>query len=63
LIEIINLTSSDILDSVKECWTRLEGKYVGIDRELEDQKKFWSVLNNHRYFSRYHGYIHDDAKM
>jgi putative glycosyltransferase (TIGR04372 family) len=37
-IEIINLTSSDILDSVKECWTRLEGKYVGIDGELEDQR-------------------------
>jgi hypothetical protein len=23
---------------VKECWTRLEGKYVGIDGELEDQR-------------------------
>jgi ABC-type multidrug transport system fused ATPase/permease subunit len=56
-------SSEYILATVEEGWKRLEGTWVDTKNDIEEQKKFWSVLNNHRYFSRYHGYIHDDAKM
>ena len=62
-IKIINLSKEEILATVEEGWKRLEGTWVDTKNDIEEQKKFWSVLINHRHFSRYHGYIHDDAKI
>jgi putative glycosyltransferase (TIGR04372 family) len=62
-IKIINLSKEEILAVIEEGWKRLEGTWVDTKNDIEEQKKFWSLLINHRYFSRYHGYIHDDAKI
>ena len=62
-IKIINLSKEEILAVVEEGWKRLEGAWVDTKNDIEEQKKFWSILINHRYFSRYHSYIHDDAKI
>ena len=62
-IKIINLSKEEILAIVEEGWKRLEGTWVDTKNDIEEQKKFWSVLINHRYSSRYHGYIHHDAKI
>jgi len=62
-IKIINLSKEEILATVEEGWKRLEGTWVDTKHDIEEQKKFWSILINYRYFSRYHSYIHDDAKI
>ena len=58
-----NLSKEEILATVEEGWKRLEGTWVDTKHDIEEQKKFWSILINYRYFSRYHSYIHDDAKI
>jgi len=62
-IQIINLSQEDILMTVKESWSRLEGTWVDTRSDEENQKKFWSILVNHRNSSECHGYIHKEAKI
>jgi hypothetical protein len=62
-IKIINLSKEEILATVEEGWKRLEGTWVDTKNDIEEQKKFWSVLINHKYFSRYHGYIHKKSRI
>ena len=49
--------------TVKESWSRLEGTWVDTRSDEENQKKFWSILVNHRNSSECHGYIHKEAKI
>ena len=62
-IQIINLSQEDILMTVKESWSRLEGTWVDTSGDEENQKKFWNILVNHRNSSEDHGYIHKEAKI
>ena len=62
-IQIINLSQEDILMTVKESWSRLEGTWVDTRSDEENQKKFWNILVNHRNSSECHGYIHKEAKI
>jgi len=61
-IKIINLSKEEILATVEEGWKRLEGTWVDTKNDTEEQKKFWSILINHKNLG-YHGYIHEDAKI
>ena len=62
-IKIINLSKEEILATVEEGWKRLEGTWVDTKNDTEEQKKFWSILINHKNSSGCHGYIHEDAKI
>ena len=52
-----------MLSAVKECWARVIGTWVDTKNDIEEQKKFWSILINHKNSSGCHGYIHEDAKI
>ena len=62
-IEIIDLTSTEILAAVQEFWLRLSGldSYTRIERDLQD--KFWGTLKSWSEFNSHHGVIHNKASV
>ena len=61
-ITIVDLSSDEIKDVVVEIVDRINGEWVdhNLDKELQDQ--FWKILRASKGFSKYHGYIHPDAR-
>jgi len=59
-IEIIDLSSDEILESVKEFWYRLQGTWNDTDEDLERQKRFMEILKTCSDFSMYHRWIHSE---
>ena len=61
-ITIVDLSSDEIKDVVVEIVDRINGEWVdhNLDKELQDQ--FWEILRASKGFSKYHGYIHPDAR-
>jgi len=61
-IAILDLTSAEIKDVVIELVERISGKWVegSLDKELQDQ--FLKILRASKGFSKWHGYIHPEAR-
>tara|TARA_B100001013_G_scaffold201679_1_gene122174 strand:- start:360 stop:1604 length:1245 start_codon:yes stop_codon:yes gene_type:complete len=75
-IDIKNLSSNEILESVKECWEDVTNNF-SIKRNISAQKEFWSILmktqekyhgmtlplSNTQFLEKKHGWIHPQARM
>ena len=61
-IAILDLTSDEIKDVVIDLAERISGNWVegSLDKELQDQ--FWKILRASEGFSKFHGYIHPEAR-
>lgn len=62
-INIIDLTSKEILLSTQECWQRIEGKWIDNEEEVNKQKKFWRILKKSKDFSKCHGWKHPNSRI
>jgi putative glycosyltransferase (TIGR04372 family) len=62
-IEIINLTSEEILSAVKECWGINYGSLVYGDTDALNQDKFIKILTSNINSCKGHGFVHKDAKI
>jgi len=61
-IEIIDLTSEEILAAVQEQWQRLQGTWVDTDEDRDRHHRFWEILKSHPHFHNYHGWIHPQSR-
>ena len=62
-IKIIDLTPEDILAVVQERWQRVQGTWVDTEADINRQDRFWEILKAHPDFSKYHGWIHPEARV
>lgn len=62
-IQVVDLTSQDILDAIQEQEQRLLGSWVDTDDDLNRQKCFWEILKKFPEFSIYHNWIHPEARV
>jgi putative glycosyltransferase (TIGR04372 family) len=61
-IQIIDLTSEEILMTVQEQWQRLQGTWIDTEADQDRHHQFWEVLNSHPDFNKYHGWIHPQSR-
>jgi putative glycosyltransferase (TIGR04372 family) len=62
-IEVINLSPNEILNTVKECWGRLDGTYMVTENDVNNQEVFWKKLLSHENSKGYHCFIHKEARI
>ena len=62
-IQVDELNPSEITEPVLEMEARLSGSWEETDEDLELHKKFWSKLRQWPNFSKYHGWIHPEARL
>ncbi|AXX16260.1 TIGR04372 family glycosyltransferase [Leptospira borgpetersenii] len=62
-IMIENLSSEDISEAVLELESRLRGKWIETDEDKELQERFWKELKGWENFSKYHGWLHPEARV
>jgi len=62
-IEIIDLSPDEILDTVKECWGRINGTYIDTEGDIDNQKVFWKKLLSHENSKGYHCFVHKEARI
>jgi putative glycosyltransferase (TIGR04372 family) len=62
-IQISDLNSSEITETVLEMESRLSGTWVGTEEDTELHEKFWSALCDWPDFPKYHGWIHPEARL
>ncbi len=62
-IQVSDLNPSEIVEPVLEMETRLSGAWVETDEDTELHEKFWSTLRAWPKFSKYHGWIHPEARL
>jgi putative glycosyltransferase (TIGR04372 family) len=62
-ISIRDLTPTEITDAVLELEARLAGKWNVDEDEVRLHKRFWASMKAHPDFSKYHGWIHPDARV
>ena len=58
-----DLDPSEITETVLEMEARLSGTWVETDEDIELHEKFWSELRAWPKFSKYHGWIHPEARL
>jgi hypothetical protein len=57
-IQVIDLTSEEILAAVQEQWQRLQGTWIDTKADQDRHHQFWEILKSHPHFHDYHGWIH-----
>ncbi|MDI7201782.1 glycosyltransferase, TIGR04372 family protein, partial [Leptospira santarosai] len=62
-ILIEDLSEDDILNVVLELESRLNNSWVDFNGNEEFENKFWRVLSNWKNFSKYHGWLHPEARV
>ena len=62
-IEIIDLSSHEILLAVQEAWLTIEGKWVESDYNTQRQERFWEIFRSYPDFHKYHGWIHPKSRV
>jgi len=62
-IDINDLSGDQIKNAVLEMETRLSGKWLDTRADENLQKTFWDELRTHPEYSRYHGWVHPQARI
>jgi putative glycosyltransferase (TIGR04372 family) len=62
-IEVVDLKPKEISDAVLEMEARLNGSWKENDEDKMLQNKFWELFKNWRDYSKYHGWIHPEARI
>jgi putative glycosyltransferase (TIGR04372 family) len=62
-IKVIDLSSDEILMTVKEFWTRLAGDRVEDINSKKDQEKFIEISKQMNDYEKIHGFIHKDTRI
>ncbi|EKO08647.1 TIGR04372 family glycosyltransferase [Leptospira interrogans] len=62
-IMVEDLSSEDISEAVLELESRLRGEWNETHRQKELQKQFWKKLKKWENFSKYHGWLHPEARV
>ena len=57
-IKIVDLSSREILDFVKESWQKIDSTWVETEREVELKKKFFKIALQSNNFTKINDYIH-----
>jgi len=57
-IEIIDLTSNKIKESVEEFWLRIQGNWVDTEKDIKKNKIFYEIFKSQPDYHKYHGYVH-----
>ena len=58
-----DLNPSEITETVLEMESKVIGSWVETDEDIELNEKFWSELRAWPNFSKYHGWIHPEARL
>ena len=61
-IDVIDLTSDEIVLVVQECWKRIEGKWLETD-DTNQQDQLWKIMKQSAIFKKRHGFIHPKARL
>ena len=62
-IQVCDLNPSEITETALEMESRLSGSWVETDEDIVLHEKFWSELRAWLNFSKYHGWIHPEARL
>lgn len=62
-IEIIDLTSEEILAGVQERWQRIQGTWTDTEDDLRRHARVWEILAAHPDFAKFNGWIHPEARL
>ena len=62
-IQVCDLNPSEITETALEMESRLSGSWVETDEDIVLHEKFWSELRAWPNFSKYHGWIHPEARL
>ncbi|WP_244265121.1 TIGR04372 family glycosyltransferase [Leptospira alexanderi] len=62
-IQIVDLAPEDILDVFQEQERRLSGSWIETEDDLKRQKSFWEIFKAWPEFSKYHNWIHPEARV
>ncbi|WP_230458349.1 TIGR04372 family glycosyltransferase [Leptospira weilii] len=62
-IQVVDLTSQDILDATWEQEQRLSGSWIDTEDDRNRQRRFWEILKTFPEFSTYHNWIHPEARV
>ena len=62
-IQVCDLNPGEISETVLEMESRLSGTWEETDEDIELHGKFWSELHAWPKFSKYHGWIHPEARL
>ena len=58
-----NLSQREILDSVKECWSFLQGSSKFTEEEEILNERFWKIIKSDPETKKRHGWIHPKARI
>jgi putative glycosyltransferase (TIGR04372 family) len=62
-IEIIDVSSDEITEAVTEKLMRIQGVWIDKDENVKQQQQFWKQFKSWVEFSKYHDWIHPEARM
>ena len=62
-IEILDLSADDLLAIVQERWQRIQGAWEDKAEDKKVQAEFWRQFQAWPDFSKYHGYLHPEARL
>jgi putative glycosyltransferase (TIGR04372 family) len=62
-ILVSDLNPSEITEPVLEMEARLSGSWVEMTEDIELQERFWREICSWPKFSKYHGWIHPEARL
>lgn len=62
-IEIVDLSSEEILEAVQEFWQRIQGTWEDDEDDILCQQQFWIIFKAWPEFSKYHGWIHPESRV
>ena len=62
-IQIIDLSSEEIKESVEEGLSRIRGQWIDTDEVIRRQRNLWDKFQKWSDFSKYHGWLNPDARV
>jgi putative glycosyltransferase (TIGR04372 family) len=62
-IDIVDLSSNQILQAVREAWDRINDRITDSPHQKKTQQQVWDIVLNHEKARRYHGFRHPDARI
>ena len=62
-IMIIDLNEDQIYEAVREAWQRVDEYWCQTEQENSFHSEFEILLISQKYFSKYHNFLHPDAKL
>lgn len=60
-IEIIDLTSQEIIQAVKEFWWKICGSWQSTSENTDYQSQFWEIFKSRPQYEELHGFHHPNA--